>query len=365
MVLPLDKAVGVTLAYIKQGAPPYSGPSHVYTADLSSNWCVGSTAHGGVLLGVLTSAVQTHQSLASSPHVHVAHLTSQFLSASLLGRASVEVQQVSATKRWTRLDVKLFQYTPDPYPADRTAPGVERVLRITAHFLVGSLPPLPPPGPGPKTEGTTLNYFERPCPLLDHPGGLEADTPVPAKLRFRNGMRWKEVRVEKAEGVLSWGAWIEMTGGEDLTSSAALLPFFADVAKNGPELLDPPPAPSWYPTMNLSLDFKAAFPLLSSTSSQSSSLGPARHTLGIYSTTKLIYEGRHDLTVEVWSAPCELGAGGEAGGQEKDEKGVERWRREGSRLLGVSTQMALALSLEVNHGRARKKDDVENKKARL
>lgn len=110
-----------------------------------------------------------------------------------------------------------------------------------------------------------------------------------------------------------------------------LLPFFADVAKNGPESLpaDQRPGPSWFPTLTLSLDFKAKFPLPPAS---------AKRTFGLYSTTKSIHDGRHDLTVEVWSAPLDLGEGGTA------EDGG-KWRTEGSRLLGVSTQVRFVLLL--------------------
>ncbi|GAA5820758.1 hypothetical protein JCM11251_003144 [Rhodosporidiobolus azoricus] len=360
---PLSQAIQTTPAFIRQGSP-YSPPVHVYSLHLSPTWTVGSVAHGGYLLSVLTSAVQLHQSLhapAFAQHKDPAHLTSQFLSASVPGRAEVEVKTVSVTKNWTRLEVELWQWTPAADTTDFTNPNTNRVLRITAHFLVTALPPLPPPGPvssdslGPAS--SNVNYLDMPCPLLEHPGAIDMSdggTPIPSKLRFGEGMRWKEVEIqERSDGALAWGAWIELRNGEDLRESAALIPFFADVAKNGPEV-----APGneqrgifWFPTMTLSLDFKAAFPLLAASSS--SATGPASRTFGIYSSTKSIHDGRHDLTVEVWSAPTDLREGGDAQKeeQEKDSEGVEKWRREGSRLLGVSTQMALCVPIAVNTAR--------------
>ncbi|GAA5999812.1 hypothetical protein JCM10207_005922 [Rhodosporidiobolus poonsookiae] len=342
----LTQAIRTTPAFIRQGNPAdpshRSPPSHVYALSLSPSWCVGSVAHGGYLLSVLTSTVTTHQGLVRSPHGDPAHLTSHFFSASVPGKAQVEVRTVSATKRWTRLDVELWQWTPDPNTTALTDPKNERVLRIQAHYLVTTLPPLS--GPGEYFPPGMLNYLARPCPLLDHPGALDmtdGGTVVPPKLRFNKGMRWKVVDVvPQDEGTLCWGAWIEMVNGEDLRDSAALIPFFADVAKNGPEMLPESQRAgiSWFPTMTLSLDFKSRFPL-------PASLGKAKRTFGIYSTTKSMHDGRHDLTVEVWSAPADLGAGVE------DGKGAERggeWRMEESRLVGVSTQMALTVPLEVN-----------------
>lgn len=67
---------------------------------------------------------------------------------------------------------------------------------------------------------------------------------------------------------------------------------------------------------------------------------PASHTVGLYSTSKFVSEGRHDITVEVWSAPGGLGVG-------ELEKDGEEWRRK-CQVLGVSTQMALTIPFEVN-----------------
>ncbi|GAA5967643.1 hypothetical protein JCM11641_005721 [Rhodosporidiobolus odoratus] len=368
--LALSQAIRVTPAYVRQGNPAdpshRAPPSHVYDVCVSHLWTIGSVAHGGYLLACLTKAVKTHQRLAASPHLDPAHLSSQFLSATAPGKAQIEVKEMRVTKRWTRLDVELWQWTPDPNTKDFVKPENERVLRIQAHYLVTSLPPHPSSTETP-TQGTN-DYLARPCPLLKHPGEVDmrdGGSRVPSKMTFRDGMRWKEVESIKVnDGSLSWAAWIELTGGEDVRRSAALLPFFADVSQNGPEMApeDRQASPSyrsltsdrWYPTMTFSLDFKSAFPLPSSS---------AERTFGLFASTKSIHDGRHDLTVEVWSAPADLGEGVKDGGEkEKDGEGVERWRREGSRLLGVSTQMALSVPLDVNHARAAKSDD---KKARL
>ncbi|BGP40569.1 hypothetical protein JCM10449v2_004531 [Rhodotorula kratochvilovae] len=351
----LTEASVTTPLFVRDPHPaPGATPTSVLSVDISSTWCVGSVAHGGYLLCILTDAVLAHQRLASSPHTDPAHLTSQFFSATVPGKAQVEIKVVSTSKRWTRLDVDLFQWSPDPNTSSFTAPGQERILRIRTHFLVSSLPPHP--------EAGTLNYLARPCPLLEHPGAIEMSDggdEVPAKLRFHEGMRWKVVDcVKPNDGTLAWGAWIEMKGGEEVDKLATLVPFFADVAKNGPELLPESerPGPAWYPTMSLSLDFKSAFPL----SSSSGSAQYGTRTFGLYSTTKSIHDGRHDLTVEVWAAPADLGARKPDGSETQEEEGVARWRTEGARLVGVSTQMALAVPLEVNRSRGLKQQPGES-----
>ncbi|BGP25089.1 hypothetical protein Rt10032_c09g4029 [Rhodotorula toruloides] len=345
--------------YLRDPHPPpailRSPSSCVFDADISPDWCVGSVGHGGYLLCVLTDAVIRHQRIHHSEHVDPAHLSSQFFSATVPGRAQVEVKVISASKRWTRLDVELWQWTPDPGTSDFVNPANQRILRIQAHYLVTELPEHPQPAQGAASAPVGgLNFLSRPCPLLQHPGEVDmrdGGSHVPEKLRFSNGMRWKEVEVTQPnDGSLAWGAWIDLTGGEDVAELATLVPFFADVAKNGPEMLpeDKKPGPSWYPTMTFSLDFKSRFPL------PSPHFG--RRTIGLYSTTRTIHEGRHDLTVECWAAPADLGdeKGVSEEGLRKESDGVERWRREEARLVGVSTQMALAVPLEVNHARGRK-----------
>ncbi|GAA5896786.1 hypothetical protein JCM8208_007089 [Rhodotorula glutinis] len=345
----LTDASVTTPAFVKDPSPaPGSAPSRVFDVDVSSTWCVGSVAHGGYLLCILTDAVIRHQGLVGSAHHDPAHLTSQFFSATVPGKAQVEIQVVSTTKRWTRLDVDLYQWSPDSNTSTYISPANQRILRIRSHYLVTTLPEHP--------EAGVLNYLSRPCPLLVHPGAIamsDGGDEVPAKLRFHQGMRWKVVdKVEPNDGSLAWGCWIEMKGGEEVDKLATLVPFFADVAKNGPEMLPDGlrPGPSWYPTMSLSLDFKSKFPLSPSSRAQYGS-----RTFGLYSTTKTIHDGRHDLTVEVWAGPADLGARKpEAREGELDEDRVARWRREGARLVGVSTQMALAVPLEVNRARGRK-----------
>lgn len=108
--------------------------------------------------------------------------------------------------------------------------------------------------------------------------------------------------------------------------------------KNGPEILpaDQSPGPSWFPTLTLSLDFKSKFPLRATP--LSADKAPAQHsksTVGLYSYTKFVEGGRHDQTVEVWSAPCAIAEKLKIG-----EKIEGDWRS-GCRILGISTQVRI------------------------
>ncbi|KWU42036.1 hypothetical protein RHOSPDRAFT_21935, partial [Rhodotorula sp. JG-1b] len=329
--------------FVRDPSPPPAlseWPVKVFDVDISPKWCVGSAAHGGVLVNILVDAALRRQASCSSPHNDPAHLSAQFLSATIPGKATVEVKVVSESKRWTRLAVELSQWTPDVNTTFYLDSKTQRTVRIQAHLLITDLPEHPPLEAGfvgPTPDGG-INFLSRPCPLLVHPSCIDMSDGgdhIPEKLMFRDGIRWKDVDVDKSDGSLASGSWVEMIGGEDVTVSAVLVAFFADVAKNGPSMLPADLRPA------------SKFPLKTS-----SSFGFAPRTFGIYSETKAIHEGRHDLTVEVWAVDGELGVGPPRK-EEIGADGVAKWRREGARLVGVSTQMALSLSIAVNHSRGK------------
>lgn len=89
--------------------------------------------------------------------------------------------------------------------------------------------------------------------------------------------------------------------------------------------------------MTLAVEFKSPIPAPSDIH--------ASRTVGLYSSGRFLNDpqGRHDVYVEVWTAPCNLGEG----------KEVEGWR-DNQVCLAVSTQMALTIPMEVNQERGRK-----------
>ncbi|GAA5962347.1 hypothetical protein JCM3765_002949 [Sporobolomyces pararoseus] len=349
----LDKAISITPRFERTGVRDplldrYPSRS-VYSATVSPFWCIGSVSHGGFLLSLLTRTATTHQTLNNSKHLDPAHLSSQFLSASVAGAAEVEVSVVSVSKRWTRLDVELWQYDNPTLPQDEkrdyTSKTSKRTLRIRAHFLytqlenVYDLVTSTPDG-----DELVPTYLERKCPILKQPIELKDRefSEIPGKFGFKNGMRWKEVECEREGGELRWACWFELTQGEDLTKLADLVPFFADCSKNGPEVLGQTPGfkkpkPSWYPTLTLAMDFKTSFPLPSNS-------GVSKTTFGLFASTKSIQAGRHDLTVEVWTSPQDLGS-------TSDGKIDKDWRKK-ARCVGVSTQMALTTPMAFNESKA-------------
>ncbi|GAA6014983.1 hypothetical protein JCM11491_002382 [Sporobolomyces phaffii] len=365
----LDEAISITPAYVRTGVRDvllsrYPSRS-VYDATIPAFWTIGSVVHGGFLLSLLTRTATTHQRLGASErlperasplHLDPAHLSSQFLSASVAGPAQVEVTVVSTSKRWTRLDVELWQYdgptAPGATKRDYTARETVRTLRIRAHYLYTQLEnvyDLAAPA-ATTTPPAVATYLARQCPIVQHPAQLDncEYSAIPAKFGFKDGMRWKEAEcVDDGEGELRWACWFELTQGEDLTKLADLVPFFADCSKNGPEVLGQKPgqsrpAPSWYPTLTLAMDFKTSFPLPATDGSVS------RTTFGLFATTKSIQAGRHDLTVEVWTSPCDLGPASRDGRQ----RTVEADWRKNARCVGISTQMALTTPMSFNQSKA-------------
>lgn len=202
----------------------------MYEVDISPRWCIGNAAHGGVLVDILVDAVLRRQANASSPHRDPAHLSAQFLSATIPGKATVDVRVVSESKRWTRLEVELYQWTPNVDTTEYLDPKTQRTLRIRAHFLVTTLPDHPPiqsAGTSSYSSEDSINYLSRPCPLLVHPSQIDMSQGgehIPEKMRFRDAFRWKDVEVVQSDGALASGNWIQMTGGEDITLSAGELP---------------------------------------------------------------------------------------------------------------------------------------------
>jgi hypothetical protein len=79
----------------------------------------------------------------------------------------------------------------------------------------------------------------------------------------------------------------------------------------------------------------------------------APHTFGVFSTGKFIHLGRHEVVSEVWTAPSRIG---QAGAKEValGKDGSDVWR-EKMVCLGIASQMALTIPLEVNARKANKK----------
>lgn len=140
---------------------------------------------------------------------------------------------------------------------------------------------------------------------------------------------------------LEWGAWLELTHKDDERMRPSMMPFFADTFKNISDLLPKEEKEglgySWFPTMTMTLEFKSPFP-----AADDKRYSP--RTVGLYHVGRFIQDpsGRHDASVEVWTAPSTTtGLGGE-----------DNWRDD-QRCLAISMQMALTVPAEVNSRKGR------------
>jgi hypothetical protein len=156
---------------------------------------------------------------------------------------------------------------------------------------------------------------------------------------------------------LEWGAWFEFQK-ETERLAEVYIPLLVDMFNGSVRLLPKEErqlgntcvfpslsaipfanwdAHRWEPTMTLAIEFK--YPI--------SQLGPehSKRTVGLYSSGKFINhpQSRHEVYVEVWSAPSEIGKGGVVGG----------WRDQ-QRCLAIATQMAISVPMEVNLRNARR-----------
>lgn len=84
--------------------------------------------------------------------------------------------------------------------------------------------------------------------------------------------------------------------------------------------------------MFLSLEYK--FPILDNDK-------VSKRTVGIYTRSTFMLEGRHDVYAEVWTAPSNISEGVEVEGWQKDQV-----------CLAISHQMALAVPPGVNERKA-------------
>jgi len=88
----------------------------------------------------------------------------------------------------------------------------------------------------------------------------------------------------------------------------------------------------WNPSLSISIEFRRKLPLVD---------GPyASHTFGIFSQKRHLESGRWNDSVEVWSAPCDIG--------EKTTAEIDEKWREKMVCVAVGSQVALMVPPEMN-----------------
>ncbi|KAG6829516.1 hypothetical protein H0H92_004318 [Tricholoma furcatifolium] len=292
-----------------------------YAGEIDPEWVVGAIPNGGYVLALLVDACIQHQS--ASNHRDPIHVTAHFLRPSAPSKFEIRVRTLRTGRGFTNLTAELHQ---------------KGSLIITTHQIFGinsSSSPDPKYTPGltlspPSSYARRIPIYTHPSTAVTRPGrkvwkfdryvSLTPDPSILAKNEPDHPNRTTAASVG-GEG-LEWGAWLTFSNECDKITSTSLA-FLVDIFTNMPSLLPPSERPglgsSWYPTIVLSVEFKAPIP--------SPSTMHADRTVGLYSSGKFLNDGRHDAYVEVWTAPCNIGEG----------KEVPGWR-EKQGTMNVSTQ---------------------------
>ncbi|KAF9229775.1 hypothetical protein BS17DRAFT_771908 [Gyrodon lividus] len=305
--------------------------SSVYHCELDRGWAVRAIPQGGYSLGTIVEACIKHQ--VGSSHVDPIHVSAHFIRATNAGGGEVRVKVMKSGKTFTNILAELVQ---------------QGNMKITAHLIFGDLSPsqpgqvhtvLAPPSP-----------YARRLPLYSHPSEASYDAIKPSwasKMDLHistdvalqghndpdNPMRTTSKTV--GGGGIEWGAWCELTHKEDELRTSSV-PFFCDAFLNLPGLLPVGEAGSasqhrsWFPTITMTVEFKARIP---------SSNYYSDRTVGLYCESHFLTDpyGRHNARIEVWTAPSQISQGEVA----------EGWRDK-QYCIAVADQMALTLPVELN-----------------
>ncbi|KAF9444333.1 hypothetical protein P691DRAFT_712009 [Macrolepiota fuliginosa MF-IS2] len=306
----------------------------VYQGLIDPEWVVVKIPHGGYILALLVDAVINFQS--TTPHKDPIHVTAHFLRPSAVGNFEIRVRVLKSGKGFTNLTAELFQ---------------KNTLKVTTHMIFAHNGPVP----GDKANLTlqSPSAYARRVPLYLHPstapraGGQE-------RWNFQPHIEWtREPDIEAknkpnhpnrtdrssigGEGV-EWGSWFGFSDKEEKITSTSIA-FLVDIFSNLPSLLPRSERKglvnSWFPTVTLSIEFKAPIPPPSEYH--------ASRTVGVYSNGKFMHhpQGRHDAYVEIWTAPTNIGEG----------EPLDGWRDK-QVCLAISTQMALAIPFDEASKRA-------------
>ncbi|KAL1745794.1 thioesterase-like superfamily-domain-containing protein [Schizophyllum fasciatum] len=290
-----------------------SGDSDIYAGTVPNDWTVGNVAHGGFVLSLIVNAAIQHQQ--PTAHSEIVHVSVHFLQAVTIRPCEVSVKRLRTGKSYAN-----------------------HQTRVLAHLIFSA----------PSSPQMTLqppSRFARRIPLHQHPRTAALHR-LPGKMSYAQHLAWAPDPVLHARNVargsgrdsgggFEWGGWMQLRDpGERITP--AVLAFIADVFLGSPPLWAHH-APgegrmaeiSWFPTLTMALQY--VFPI---------STRHARRTVGVYFSGRFVNEGRHDATVEVWSAPAELGEGDAAAD----------WR-EDQRCIASATHLALVVPFSVNQTR--------------
>ena len=235
--------------------------------------------------------------------------------------------------------------------------AIQNVIKVTAHAIFGNLDPASASQTGPSLTLVPPAPGARVTPFGTYPSSLKPSTKEPrwnftpyiqaARDRSIHERHARLAKAGESDGGVEGGGWYTFNDPGDVLTPASLA-FFADLFPDKLPVAAYPDLPSsWFPTVTMSVQFCARIPRGSENHSQ--------HTVGTFTSGRFIDEpmGRHDIYVEVWTAPSDL----EDGKQPK-----EGWREE-QRCLVVAHQMALTVPMEVNE--RKRKPATQDTKSKL
>ncbi|KLO14787.1 hypothetical protein SCHPADRAFT_902928 [Schizopora paradoxa] len=351
---PLGEALHVVYLGDREGAGASSKTS-VYRGTVDSEWVIGAVPQGGYVLGLILESCIHYQQRMRNEHLDPIHISAHYLRSTAAfasndakdGNGSesekvpatfeVTVRTVKVGKGFTNLAAELVQ-------GDN--------VNVMAHLIFGNLSTtnsttvptvtLLPPSPNAHIIPLQTHPLDapeyitnRPARFLKYTEMFEDDVIVS---RNKNDNNTRSECLNERPG-LEWGAWLKMPREEKDGLRSSMIPFLADSFKNLPQILPKEErkglGASWFPTMQLSIEFKAPLP-------RRGDRRYSANTVGLYSIGRFMQDpsGRHDSYVEVWTAPGDASKPG------------SNWREE-QRCLAISSQMALTIPLEANFKRSK------------
>ncbi|OJD11874.1 hypothetical protein AJ78_07443 [Emergomyces pasteurianus Ep9510] len=285
--------------------------SHTYSADLVTQWSVGSAPNGGYLTAILYRLATTH-----FQNTHPARHSSQpmpismqltFIRRSAVGPAMLTVRDVKLGLRTSTIQVTLSQ------PGPSTSPG-KQVEKVAGYITVSDPVSevgvstacsweLYPPPPDTKPPQFCSTPGERPVQnspwkktIMKQPQFRRASSntefwePVDPRLDERRGItdQWGRLRPHGPKGGL--GKWT----AEAVAYLIDIFPMALENLENATAKEMESPPPYWFPTIALNVDFKK--PL------------PKSGVEWLYSrvTTKSVRNGRTDIEVIVLDEAGEI-----------------------------------------------------------
>ncbi|KAG5301421.1 hypothetical protein I7I48_01420 [Histoplasma ohiense] len=314
--------------------------SHTYSADLASQWSVGSAPNGGYITAIFyrlatTHFQNTHRTQHSSQPMPIS-MQLTFIRRSSIGSALLTVRDVKLGLRTSTIHVTLSQLDSSTLP-------VKQIDRVTGYITISDpisevgvstpcswklYPPPPDSKPPQLSNGRPVQNSPWKKTIMKEPDFRRASNnsefwePVDPCLDKQRGIsdQWGRLRPQGPKGGL--GRWTN----EALAYLVDIFPVALEMIESATvdEMGSPPPF--WFPTIALNVDFKKFL--------------PKDGVEWLYSRiiTKSVRNGRIDIEVIVMD--------------------------EGGDIVALATQVGLVLGSNRNTGEKREENG-QRKNARL